>query len=743
MPATEKNPTHVRTIFRALSRFLVAPCVDVDRIVGIGVGEVNGRCDLLPLEQGWCRIAVDAYRQWRGAMTWKPVVVSLVELLVICQLGRAQCPPTSARLQGEVARSVRPGDSHEPALFTAIRSSDRLGIESLLKRGVSVDSRSADGTTSLMYAAIVSDVRTMQLLLDHGADVNAHNAAGATAPMWSVGDSAKLSLLLRHNAEVNACSLSGQTALLIAANLAQPEEAIRLLLEKGADANYSNRGYTALMGAAEQGSPEAVGELLARGANVKSANGVGWTALHGAAMSGNPDVVRLLLNAGADQNASATEIGHGMTPLHWAAASGDLATVRLLIEHGARVEESDSFNQAPPLIWAIAGDRGTPELIRFLLSKGADPNSRDRNGDTALAWAGRRGELGFMAQLRSAGGTGARQPAPASGTTVQPTRLPREAIQRSLPLLGRSADAFLDHVGGGCVSCHHQALPIRVLRTAEDSGFAVDPESIKRQGTAVQDVLAGRRERLLMGMGLPDRLDAGYDLFALEGASVPPNEVTDALVHYLTLKQASDGHWQPTLFRPPINDSQFTATALAIKGLRSYAIPGRASELSARSRKAHDWLVSHTPRTTEDRTFQILGLIWSGETQKGIAKHVASLVNMQREGGGWSQLPTKASDAYATGEVLVALLQSGLATHYSRKIVRGIDFLLSAQQDDGSWFVESRSMPVQPYFESGFPHARSQFISCAATSWATLALITYAHQMGPASGSPKRGKAAR
>jgi hypothetical protein len=41
---------------------------------------------------------------------------------------------------------------------------------------------------------------------------------------------------------------------------------------------------------------------------------------------------------------------------------------------------------------------------------------------------------------------------------------------------------------------------------------------------------------------------------------------------------------------------------------------------------------------------------------------------------------------------------------------------------DGSWFVRSRSLPVQPYFETGFPHGRSQFISCAATSWATAAL---------------------
>jgi hypothetical protein len=37
--------------------------------------------------------------------------------------------------------------------------------------------------------------------------------------------------------------------------------------------------------------------------------------------------------------------------------------------------------------------------------------------------------------------------------------------------------------------------------------------------------------------------------------------------------------------------------------------------------------------------------------------------------------------------------------------------------------VTSRSTPVQPYFESGFPHGKDQFISIAASNWATMALI--------------------
>ena len=51
-----------------------------------------------------------------------------------------------------------------------------------------------------------------------------------------------------------------------------------------------------------------------------------------------------------------------------------------------------------------------------------------------------------------------------------------------------------------------------------------------------------------------------------------------------------------------------------------------------------------------------------------------------------------------------------------------VTFLLASQLEDGSWLVRSRSKPFQKYFESGFPHGKDQFISCAATGWAVTAL---------------------
>jgi hypothetical protein len=95
---------------------------------------------------------------------------------------------------------------------------------------------------------------------------------------------------------------------------------------------------------------------------------------------------------------------------------------------------------------------------------------------------------------------------------------------------------------------------------------------------------------------------------------------------------------------------------------------------------------------------------------------------LQGSDGGWAQLPTLASDAYATGQVLVALKTAGILSPNQTAYQRGVQFLLRTQAGDGSWYVRSRAIPFQPYFDSGFPYGPDQFISTAATNWAAMAL---------------------
>ena len=79
------------------------------------------------------------------------------------------------------------------------------------------------------------------------------------------------------------------------------------------------------------------------------------------------------------------------------------------------------------------------------------------------------------------------------------------------------------------------------------------------------------------------------------------------------------------------------------------------------------------------------------------------------------------SDAYATGQALYAL-NVGRQMAVQSRLQKGIDYLLRTQAADGTWHVESRSIWLQPYFESGFPYGHDQFISAAGTGWAVMAL---------------------
>jgi hypothetical protein len=94
----------------------------------------------------------------------------------------------------------------------------------------------------------------------------------------------------------------------------------------------------------------------------------------------------------------------------------------------------------------------------------------------------------------------------------------------------------------------------------------------------------------------------------------------------------------------------------------------------------------------------------------------------QRTDGGWAQLPALDSDAYATGQALVALQQSGAMAKTDAAIKRGLQFLLNSELEEGSWLVKTRAVPIQPHYESGFPHGRDQFISAAGTNWPSAAL---------------------
>jgi hypothetical protein len=304
----------------------------------------------------------------------------------------------------------------------------------------------------------------------------------------------------------------------------------------------------------------------------------------------------------------------------------------------------------------------------------------------------------------------------------------RAAIEKSLPLLTKAAVGHREN--RTCFACHNQGVPLLALTAAKAHGFKIDEDELKQQTAFIAKFLNGNRENYLQGKGQGGQADtAGYALWALAAADYPPDETTAAVAEYLLLRHKDRDHWLNTSNRPPSEASPLTTTYVALYGLQSFATDGQLDRVAARTTQVRDWLVKTPAEDNEARVFRLLALKAASAPASEIAAAAKDLLSKQRSDGGWAQLdsgePAAAteSDAYATGSALVALHEAGELASDDAAYQKGIAYLLKTQLDDGSWHVVSRSKPFQPYYESGFPHGKDQFISCAASAWATWAMV--------------------
>jgi Squalene-hopene cyclase C-terminal domain len=304
----------------------------------------------------------------------------------------------------------------------------------------------------------------------------------------------------------------------------------------------------------------------------------------------------------------------------------------------------------------------------------------------------------------------------------------RAAVEKSLPLL--MAGAVGHRENRTCFACHQQGPPILALTAARDRGFSVDEKELAEQTSFIAKFLDGNRENYLQGKGTGGQADtAGYALWTLAAVGRPHDATTDAVAEYLLLRHKDRDHWLSTSNRPPSEAGSLTTTYIALYGLTSFGTEPQKERIAARIEQVREWIVKEPAKDNEDRVFRLLGLQAAGAPPDRIAAAAAELLSKQRSDGGWAQLdsgePAGAleSDAYATGSALVALHEAGGVATSDPAYQKGLVYLLNTQLDDGSWKVVSRSKPFQPYYESGFPHGKDQFISCAASAWATWAMV--------------------
>jgi ankyrin repeat protein len=603
-------------------------------------------------------------------------------------------------------------------LLVAIRSGDHPRVQKLLGSGADVNATDTEGTTALMHAVIESDVKMMKLLMDRGANVNAKNSADSTAVMYAATNPAKARMLLEAGADVKVRGKGGATPMSVAVTAFGSTPVLKLLVSKGAEPEP--RLMTL---AAGNGDLEAIQYLLSIGVPAGDTTGATISA---AITAGCEACARLLVEKGARANGtrpSGTSLGAtpgGVLNDTAKRAMPDLS--QFLLDHGASLTTTDRENYTP-LMQAVLSMEPPPardRMVEWILSKGVDPNAKNDRGDTAYLLAARMGIPSTTEILKKAGAKETKEelPKPSGGAPSA-----EAAVRKVFPFL--EMDGEPGFKARGCVSCHSNSLPAMAVALARKKGFTVnEPQAKKELGFAVQTDMP-YLEPMRLGSTIGGASNTlGYTLMGMAAAGYPADPLTDAHIHYLSIRQSQDGAWRNTSYRPPSEYSTFTTTAVVLRAIKLYPMPGRREEFEERVSRAKRWLLSGKPYSVEERSMQLSALADAGASSGERSQFVKGLKAAQNTDGSWSQLPGMPADAYATGEALYALHVSGDVPVKDAAYQKGVQWLLRNQLADGSWFVPTLAVPVQPHtYESGFPNGWHQFASEAGSSWATMALL--------------------
>jgi len=242
-----------------------------------------------------------------------------------------------------------------------------------------------------IQVALNGTAADLKKLLDAGMNPGSKTATGTTALMFAARDLEKVSLLIDRGADVNARAATGIDALMIAARYRGNAPVVSLLLKKGAKPNAEKgveirNDASALYFAVMAGDAKTIGILLDAGARMDRMKILGrypYSPLLYATFTGDADLVEYLIGKGGNPNEVDDD---GISMLGWAAVANHARTVQALITRGAQVNHVDKYGMTP-LLYATSIDYGDTVVIEKLIAAGADRTVKTKEGLTALELA--------------------------------------------------------------------------------------------------------------------------------------------------------------------------------------------------------------------------------------------------------------------------------------------------------------------------------------------------------------------
>jgi ankyrin repeat protein len=253
-------------------------------------------------------------------------------------------------------------------LHYAAREGDAASARLLVEAGAEIDAREANDITPLLMATMNGHRDAALYLIEAGADIGVSDWYGRT-PLWSAVEARNQDI---HNGTLE--HMVDREPLI---------EVVRVLLERGADPNPRTTETFPIRN-----------HILPTTSSLSWVDFIGQTPFITAALSGDLTVMRLLLEYDADPHITTlggTSALMAAAGVNWVVAQtfdegpeALLEAVRLCYELGLDVNDANSMG-----ITALMGaaNRGSDDIIRFLVEKDARMDVRDNEGRAPLDWA--------------------------------------------------------------------------------------------------------------------------------------------------------------------------------------------------------------------------------------------------------------------------------------------------------------------------------------------------------------------
>jgi ankyrin repeat protein len=330
----------------------------------------------------------------------------IVELLLSNNADVNICSPLDKAVRWDsscntkVVKMLLEHGANPNCLHSAVRHHKEV-VQLLLDYNADVNQKDGNGRTPLHFAVIFGCEDNINLLISNGANVNAENNNEETPlhvlvqswpQLWWTKEfrTNAINILLDSGANIEAKTKNGKTPLWLAAEALNSLDAVKALLERGANSDAINDVHVRFSAVSASMSKDLLKQWVrANASDINTRNSQGDSLLHAAVKGCNMKLVEALLEMGADVNARNNT---GDTALHWAMKTSEPEIVELLIKNRAEVNAKNASGKTPLHILSdpptIAGElllnQAKKSISVILLSNGADIGIKDNQGKSSV-----------------------------------------------------------------------------------------------------------------------------------------------------------------------------------------------------------------------------------------------------------------------------------------------------------------------------------------------------------------------